>query len=214
MGGERFDQAIPESYLFGENADLNWLGTKPIAVRSSNDEKLFSKLISFAHSIFSSLTYHRRTPSRPRPSRASSTFAKSQWSLWKQIPKKKATTSSSCLMLIWNVQLKFTTSVQRRLQWTTSHICLATLQQRRKHSTIRKVRVRFFLSLHTSSARANLPTLTCNTTLRKTFTRSQSIASLTMVAKTSRTHILRSVSLIITHPTVSITWGRWSKRSS
>lgn len=34
MGGERFDQAAPESYLFGENADLNWLGSKPIAVRS------------------------------------------------------------------------------------------------------------------------------------------------------------------------------------
>lgn len=33
MGGERFDQAIPESYLFGENCDLNWLGSKPIAVR-------------------------------------------------------------------------------------------------------------------------------------------------------------------------------------
>lgn len=33
MGGERFDQAVPESYLFGENADLNFLGSKPIAVR-------------------------------------------------------------------------------------------------------------------------------------------------------------------------------------
>jgi hypothetical protein len=32
MGGERFDQPIPESYLFGENADLNFLGCKPIAV--------------------------------------------------------------------------------------------------------------------------------------------------------------------------------------
>ncbi|CRL07618.1 CLUMA_CG020583, isoform A [Clunio marinus] len=31
MGGERFDQAVPESYLFGENTDLNWLGSKPIA---------------------------------------------------------------------------------------------------------------------------------------------------------------------------------------
>lgn len=38
MGGERFDQAIPESYLFGENADLNWLGLKPIAVRIFNNE--------------------------------------------------------------------------------------------------------------------------------------------------------------------------------
>lgn len=32
MGGERFDQTIPESYLFGENADLNFLGSKPTAV--------------------------------------------------------------------------------------------------------------------------------------------------------------------------------------
>ena len=32
MGGERFDQSVPETYLFGENADLNWLGSKPIAV--------------------------------------------------------------------------------------------------------------------------------------------------------------------------------------
>lgn len=37
MGGERFDQAVPESYLFGENADLNWLGSKPIAVRMFSD---------------------------------------------------------------------------------------------------------------------------------------------------------------------------------
>lgn len=35
MGGERFDQTVPESYLFGENSDLNWLGSKPIAVRAS-----------------------------------------------------------------------------------------------------------------------------------------------------------------------------------
>ena len=33
MGGERFDQASPECYLFGDNLDLNWLGSKPIAVR-------------------------------------------------------------------------------------------------------------------------------------------------------------------------------------
>ncbi|KAG5672913.1 hypothetical protein PVAND_003001 [Polypedilum vanderplanki] len=31
MGGERFDQASPESYLFGENSDLNWLSSKPTA---------------------------------------------------------------------------------------------------------------------------------------------------------------------------------------
>lgn len=31
MGGERFDQSVPESYLFGENSDLNWLSQKPTA---------------------------------------------------------------------------------------------------------------------------------------------------------------------------------------
>ncbi|XP_062576969.1 probable E3 ubiquitin-protein ligase MGRN1 isoform X2 [Saccostrea cucullata] len=30
MGGERFDMSQPESYLFGENSDLNFLGNKPI----------------------------------------------------------------------------------------------------------------------------------------------------------------------------------------
>ena len=32
MGGERFDMSQPESYLFGENTDLNFLGCKPIPV--------------------------------------------------------------------------------------------------------------------------------------------------------------------------------------
>lgn len=30
MGGERFDMSQPEAYLFGENSDLNFLGSKPI----------------------------------------------------------------------------------------------------------------------------------------------------------------------------------------
>lgn len=52
MGGERFDQAVPESYLFGENADLNWLGSKPISVRNfllfpSLMFSRFSRLIHF-----------------------------------------------------------------------------------------------------------------------------------------------------------------------
>lgn len=29
MGGERFDTPQPEAYLFGENADLNFLGSRP-----------------------------------------------------------------------------------------------------------------------------------------------------------------------------------------
>lgn len=32
MGGEKFDTPQPESYLFGENADLNFLGSRPTAV--------------------------------------------------------------------------------------------------------------------------------------------------------------------------------------
>lgn len=32
MGGERFDTPQPEAYLFGENADLNFLGCKPTPV--------------------------------------------------------------------------------------------------------------------------------------------------------------------------------------
>lgn len=32
MGGERFDTPQPESYLFGENSDLNFLGSKPTPV--------------------------------------------------------------------------------------------------------------------------------------------------------------------------------------
>ena len=29
MGGKKFDTAQPEGYLFGDNADLNYLGPKP-----------------------------------------------------------------------------------------------------------------------------------------------------------------------------------------
>lgn len=44
MGGERFDQAIPESYLFGENPDLNWLGSKPIAVSETTPIEMSKNL--------------------------------------------------------------------------------------------------------------------------------------------------------------------------
>ena len=30
MGGERFDASQPEAYLFGENSDLNFLGSRPM----------------------------------------------------------------------------------------------------------------------------------------------------------------------------------------
>lgn len=63
MGGEKFDSTHPEGYLFGENTDLNFLGTRPVAVggdtlgprvtwllppggfiqsKSDNDDKLWS----------------------------------------------------------------------------------------------------------------------------------------------------------------------------
>ena len=32
MGGERFETTQPESYLFGENQDLNFLGNRPVPV--------------------------------------------------------------------------------------------------------------------------------------------------------------------------------------
>lgn len=32
MGGERFEMSQPEAYLFGENSDLNFLGSKPMPV--------------------------------------------------------------------------------------------------------------------------------------------------------------------------------------
>lgn len=31
MGGEKFDSPQPESFLFGDNSDLNFLGGKPLA---------------------------------------------------------------------------------------------------------------------------------------------------------------------------------------
>ena len=41
MGGERFDTAMPEMYLFGENADLNFLGSRPAPVSLINYFNLF-----------------------------------------------------------------------------------------------------------------------------------------------------------------------------
>ena len=32
MGGERFETVQPEMYLFGENQDLNYLGSRPVPV--------------------------------------------------------------------------------------------------------------------------------------------------------------------------------------
>jgi hypothetical protein len=40
MGGERFDTPQPESYLFGENSDLNFLGSRPTPVSN-----LYAKVV-------------------------------------------------------------------------------------------------------------------------------------------------------------------------
>ena len=32
MGSEKFETVQPESFLFGENSDLNFLGSKPVQV--------------------------------------------------------------------------------------------------------------------------------------------------------------------------------------
>lgn len=65
MGGERFDQATPESYLFGENADLNWLGSKPISVSVKNRRFLpFGKILSYFFSSFHIFRRKTRSPQK------------------------------------------------------------------------------------------------------------------------------------------------------
>lgn len=70
MGGERFDQAIPESYLFGENPDLNWLGSKPIAVSETiplKCHKFYNFLSPVPVSIFASKElWTDQDPQEPR----------------------------------------------------------------------------------------------------------------------------------------------------
>lgn len=39
MGGERFDAQQPEAYLFGDNSDLNFLGTRPVPVSHSTSSR-------------------------------------------------------------------------------------------------------------------------------------------------------------------------------
>lgn len=54
MGGERFDTPQPEAYLFGENADLNFLGSKPTPVCFDFD--LFQSLFDKIHFVLVSLS--------------------------------------------------------------------------------------------------------------------------------------------------------------
>jgi hypothetical protein len=56
MGGERFDTPQPEAYLFGENADLNFLGSRPTAVKACktiliHDTRLKLKIIQISVSL-------------------------------------------------------------------------------------------------------------------------------------------------------------------
>lgn len=64
MGGERFENNQPEAYLFGENADLNFLGSKPTAV---SFKRGFEGQGSLPDSSTFSFLIHRPNPtSRPR----------------------------------------------------------------------------------------------------------------------------------------------------
>lgn len=66
MGGERFDTPQPESYLFGENADLNFLGIKPTLVRQKQNNNK-GHLITYLVISSSSPTLRRRAMSPQRP---------------------------------------------------------------------------------------------------------------------------------------------------
>lgn len=52
MGGERFDTPQPEAYLFGENADLNFLGSRPTPVRYDIITVLYNVYIQFSKNYF------------------------------------------------------------------------------------------------------------------------------------------------------------------
>ena len=59
MGGERFDTPQPESYLFGENSDLNFLGSRPTPVSQFSNEALISSDVCSFHILL-------RNPTNPR----------------------------------------------------------------------------------------------------------------------------------------------------
>lgn len=50
MGGEKFDTPHPEGYLFGENMDLNFLGNRPVQVRTDRHQ-LHSGCFSITYNI-------------------------------------------------------------------------------------------------------------------------------------------------------------------
>ena len=52
MAGEKFDNMNPERFLFGENADLNYLTNKPRNVRSILFDKCYSNILIFLQLLF------------------------------------------------------------------------------------------------------------------------------------------------------------------
>lgn len=48
MGGEKFDTPHPEGYLFGENMDLNFLGNRPVQVRTDRQARC-TRLVLASH---------------------------------------------------------------------------------------------------------------------------------------------------------------------
>lgn len=121
MGGERFDTPQPESYLFGENGDLNFLGNRPTAVSFlCNCNRFGVWRLIFACNF--SFRIHRRKQTNPRKHwKVWSTFGRSRCVLWKHLtrpsksmanvmqrPEPIRSTLNSFSMQMPSVPLRFT----------------------------------------------------------------------------------------------------------
>lgn len=69
MGGEKFDTPHPEGYLFGENMDLNFLGNRPVQVRTGGQTSdLHQGCLSIGYIItLSSCSLHQFPYVTPAP---------------------------------------------------------------------------------------------------------------------------------------------------
>lgn len=79
MGGEKFDTPHPEGYLFGENMDLNFLGNRPVQVKTSPHVPSWLHVLSRfnpASPSCSSHTWHLRLTSPWR-----------LWGVWSTLEK-------------------------------------------------------------------------------------------------------------------------------